>query len=287
MKKSRILSLFLALALSLGIFGYAGDVYAKELFGSCPVCGYDGEDLSDWEYYYTDDWDENYDQDVVWMDEENFDYGDFEPIDPEKSSDRIKKVEEFLSKLLPADRMDRITNIYEDSDGYDGVTAYVDSSDGKKWDLAIDPADVDIENNIKNRGEYSALATLIHEYAHIESLNNTQVKYDDHTPKKGELLLEEGSAKKDAYITEFAKKFWSKDMMKEAKNGSLIADKDSFVTEYAASNAVEDFAESFARFVLDEKKKGNKLVDKKINFFYNYPELVKLREHMNKAIEKL
>jgi hypothetical protein len=54
------------------------------------------------------------------------------------------------------------------------------------------------------------------------------------------------------------------------------------VTEYAASNPDEDFAESFTVFVLKEKPTKPTVnfihKDQKILFFYDFPELVEMRD---------
>ncbi len=60
---------------------------------------------------------------------------------------------------------------------------------------------------------------------------------------------------------------------------------ESFVTEYAATHPAEDIAESFIYFVTLDKPEGNLIKDKKIRFFYAYPELIEIRERMRENIE--
>lgn len=50
-----------------------------------------------------------------------------------------------------------------------------------------------------------------------------------------------------------------------------------FVSDYAATNIEEDIAESFRIFVCGEKPTTLSVADKKVLFFYDYPELVKIR----------
>ena len=54
------------------------------------------------------------------------------------------------------------------------------------------------------------------------------------------------------------------------------------MTEYAATNPSEDFAESFMVFVLKEKPAKSTAdfihKDQKILFFYDFPELVEIRD---------
>jgi len=67
--------------------------------------------------------------------------------------------------------------------------------------------------------------------------------------------------------------------------GDVYNEKD-FVTEYASTNPGEDIAESFAFFVLRPKPSSSKKKsDQKMLFFFDYPELVKLRSYVRSRIE--
>lgn len=49
------------------------------------------------------------------------------------------------------------------------------------------------------------------------------------------------------------------------------------MTDYAATNPGEDIAESWTAFILQPKPTGSTIADQKTLFFYDYPELVRLR----------
>ncbi len=212
-----------------------------------------------------------------------------------ESEERIDALKVLLSKLIPEDRLKRIQNIKEFTDGKDGVLAYVDMADrsGERWNLSCDPADVDLSNEKGDKRDI--LRTLIHEYAHIESLNDTQINHGVYKSESGNIVLEEGTAKEKSYINQFAKKFWTKKMMEEVKNDDdgekaynmYLKNPNNFVSDYAASNVVEDFAESFAAFVLRDKVTDDSIASRKVKFFYGYPDLVELRNHMRKAINDI
>ncbi len=208
----------------------------------------------------------------------------------ESNKEKISAVKELLTKLLPKEKMNRITEITSFTDGKENVLAFVEPIDStsKKWHLAFDSEDVNLKNASLSE-QREVLRTFIHEYAHIESLNETQMKQGDFNRDKGEIKIQEGILKKNSYLAQFASKFWTKDMIAivEKQNPedmlNLYYDNEtSFVTEYASSNFVEDFAESFAEFVLSDKKTNNSIASQKVNFFYDIPEFVKLREHMRK-----
>ena len=53
-----------------------------------------------------------------------------------------------------------------------------------------------------------------------------------------------------------------------------------FVTAYAASSPEEDLAETWAYFVLNPKPRDDSMAHKKVLFFYDFPELVNLRNQI-------
>ena len=84
---------------------------------------------------------------------------------------------------------------------------------------------------------------------------------------------DEGCTKKDSYMNKFSQKFWG-----PAKKG--VYSENNFVTDYAASNREEDFAESFSFYILAKSFSNATVRDQKVNFFNAYPDLVTLRREM-------
>lgn len=132
---------------------------------------------------------------------------------------------------------------------------------------------------------------------HLISLNNTQIE-DDLNQYAETYTIDEGSLKKDSYLNVFYNKFWKnhrnyldktqRDYLSEEEKQELIYDfylehENEFVSDYAATNPVEDLAETFMYFVIEDKPKDNSIKSEKIKFLYNYEELVNLR---NFIIEK-
>ena len=105
-----------------------------------------------------------------------------------------------------------------------------------------------------------------------------------------------GCMKNNSYMNKFFQKFWVDiypsfkwffefdDNDKFLDHNALFYKKyeKQFVTEYAASNPSEDLAESFTAFVLQEKPTKSTVSfihsDQKILFFYDFPELVEMRD---------
>ena len=186
--------------------------------------------------------------------------------------------------------------VYNDQD----TLGYVNVIEGtNKWELGLSLA------LINPRNEDELKATIVHEFAHVLSLREDQVNSDTDNCKT--LTLEEWCALIGSYIHRFYKSYWL-DSNIESEYSELVGtnhdgtedennvgefydnNQDAFVSEYAATNITEDIAESFMMFVLqgsyDEEidLEKNNLSDWKIMFFYDFPELVRLRKFMRKSL---
>jgi len=142
-------------------------------------------------------------------------------------------------------------------------------------------------------------ATLIHEFAHVLTLNKNQMRYYPQTENTTLLerfaencttnVLQEWCLNETAYLDDFIDTFWSDiEYLEQVRNEEINAYEDtpdSFITDYAATNPWEDIAESFTYFVLRAKPEWNTIADKKLQFFYNYPELETLRKQVRSRIQ--
>ncbi|CAH2214503.1 zinc-binding metallopeptidase [Tepidibacter aestuarii] len=196
-------------------------------------------------------------------------------------------------KIIPKSYINRITEFEIMTDGKDETLAYVYSPDNKnkKWTLAID-----IKDAFHKKGKLIGKEldeTIVHEFAHILTLNDNQV-----IPKEEKSLnyiTDEGTTKSNSYLNLFYKKFWA-DIFEEFKaynedeeNEEAIVEfydkyKNRFVSEYSATNPEEDIAETFKAFVVSDKPKGKSIAEKKMLFFYDFTELVKIREEIRKSL---
>ena len=59
---------------------------------------------------------------------------------------------------------------------------------------------------------------------------------------------------------------------------------DRFVSAYSSTNIDEDVAESWTAFVLNDKPLGVTMSEQKILFFYDFSELVDIRDHIRKGL---
>jgi|GEM_PF-3580657 len=198
-----------------------------------------------------------------------------------------------FTKLIPASYRGSFDTFIVFNDAEDSTAAYVQNNDEAltKWTIAVNMADTfDEDGTVYDPKEFNL--TLIHEFAHVMTLNAKQVEADkDEQSCRPQFHTGEGCAKPNAFINLFFKKFWSArdySRVTESESGAeaLYAEKpNSFITDYAATNPGEDIAETFAYFVVKTKPQDDTIKDKKILFFYQHPSLVTLRQNIRKALQ--
>jgi hypothetical protein len=209
---------------------------------------------------------------------------------------------ELFSQLIPADNREFVSEYIVFTDGESNTLAAVEQSytDPEQWIVEVDNADLTDRNGL--------YFTLVHEYAHLMTLGPDQVPpdvevYND--PENADLYDSkvaacptyfpgEGCSLPDSYINTFYNLYWANlvDEWQPIDDLGYTDDLDSyydeiytfyenhqdeFVDDYAATNASEDIAESFAYFVFAPKPAGDTIAEQKILFFYAYPELAQLR----------
>jgi len=200
-----------------------------------------------------------------------------------KNHERIWK---FITDVIPADQRTMLGEFVIFSDGYDNVTGAVDQG-AKEGTWTIEADAVDSQNfNILS-------TTLVHEFAHMLTLNDKQIT--DNTSTCDLYMTLDGCSQNNSYINTFYDAFWIdiydewKSDVKLSKDGEVDEDgvatfyekyTDQFVTDYAPTGPEEDIAESWTYFVFNGKAKDDTIAKQKIEFFSTYPELVQLREKM-------
>ncbi|MCC7117570.1 MAG: hypothetical protein IT310_03505 [Anaerolineales bacterium] len=210
-----------------------------------------------------------------------------------------RQVWDYFVELIPAERRADIAEYAIFTDGVDNTLAAVvqTQSDPTKWSLQVDPEDTK---------QFDVLTpTLLHEYAHLLSLGSAQVVPSlaiFNNPGDNDIYLKEssacpnyftteGCANADSYLDDFYNQFWV-NLHDEWSAINRVEDpterqtqldafyskyEDQFVTVYAATNPEEDLAEAWSVFVLTPKPDADSIMNQKIAFFYNYPEMVELR----------
>lgn len=164
------------------------------------------------------------------------------------------------------------------------LEAFVSQDDDPQtWTLAVNLAWADDESEL--------LATLIHEYGHLLTLNTEQV--DPDVTACPRLDMDEGCADPDSVIEAYYEQFWQRYGVSapDADNDSdSVAQRfydrheADFVDEYAATNVGEDIAETWMTYVVeDHLPLGSGVVAQKLAFFQGYPDLVAIRDRIRAA----
>lgn len=200
----------------------------------------------------------------------------------QSNKDKHKNIWNLFAKLIPRNERKKITQfmIYEgEANGSAGfVVELSDTLDEWVMGIAIDYA---FENgNLINQ---ELLHTMIHEYGHVLTLNDSQL--DPTISRETSVTYHpgEGASKTNSYINKLFNLYW-KDIFElhtNATTNSTLYDfynthKNRFVTDYAVTNPPEDIAEVFTYFIM-EKISNGEIAKKKINMLKSHSELVLLK----------
>jgi hypothetical protein len=197
------------------------------------------------------------------------------------------QVETYLWAAVPPDckalisRLEFFVSQSSAEDPVDGTATPND--DGSRWTLSLDWNEAKsavIEQNPDDEEMFDEV--IAHELGHVLSLKTDQMKDD---AALGTYSDSDGTFTQAAYLNAFYQAFW-----KDSSSGTDAVElydthPGAFVTEYAATDPTEDFAESFAYFVLKIKPAAATERARKIQFFYGYPELIKDRGYLRKFLD--
>ncbi|AIG25313.1 hypothetical protein EGH10_07265 [Brevibacillus laterosporus] len=218
----------------------------------------------------------------------------------------------FYKALIPKEQRKQLTEFTVMTDGKQHVLAnLIQSEDGSnKWRLEMDALDF-------HKADPQLVKELIHETAHLISLGEDQMQsYIEHDKPKARasqsqpknnvkcdsLHVKEGCTKKDSYLNKFYQQFWSM-YEKEWEQTNVETDAaakrvfydtyhQEFVSEYAITNVVEDWAETFTMFTLHDFSQNETTSESQQKFakmksLYAYSELVKVRTEILYQVYKL
>jgi hypothetical protein len=202
---------------------------------------------------------------------------------------------DLFSRITDEEHEGLISEFVIFTDGFQGILAAVAPTPPEfgEWTVYVDGADLEDEGEL--------VLTMAHEYAHILTLESSQIEYSDSfldpsapLPDCGtQVALPEGCAASGSYWEAFYP-FWEPI---EAEHGDIeelqFTDEqeyftqleafygnhqDEFVTPYSATSQAEDMAESFSYWVVDDDPDFGGVAQEKIEFWNQFPELVELRE---------
>jgi hypothetical protein len=212
-----------------------------------------------------------------------------------------EKIWNYFAAIIPADQRQELVAYMISTDGEGKMVASVErsSQQPRDWALNVDIADAGQPHDLT--------FSLLHEFGHLLTLNDSQVTPDPlFLAQPDDLLVyqkeaancpqffTDGCSVSSSYINMFFEQFWPKiydewkkvNAGKDQKNYSSLLAKfyanhsTQFNTPYSATSPEEDIAESWAYFVLTPKPANDSIAHRKLLFFYNFPELVDLRNQI-------
>jgi hypothetical protein len=196
-----------------------------------------------------------------------------------------QKLWRLVKKIIPLNYRSKIGEflIYNGSTTQTRALSIQITNDLSKWRLGI-------AINYANDNQEKLIYAIIHEFGHILTLNNDQINTFIRKSSCTNFYSELGCSKSDSYINQFQNQFWSDiwtSFIQAQGNGEMgIQDfyttySDRFLTENCATSPREDIADTFAIFITREEGSiGTSIAEQKIDFMYNYSELVSLRNYI-------
>lgn len=205
-----------------------------------------------------------------------FSGGRFSPTITDKNQSKYTKAFVSIAGANFANSYLNQISFFDDSSNDSSASVVQDEQNPTKWNLEINMAFADNEQEM--------LMTLVHEYAHVFSLNKEQVN-GDVTGACPRLSISEGCTNQGSFINEFNSQFWTALKADPDSNdfGKYYSGReDDFVSEYAATNALEDFAETFAYATLKDTSDLKGIAAQKVAFMQQDP-IIKKRTSEIKA----
>lgn len=195
-------------------------------------------------------------------------------MDIASPSPRHERYVDRLAELLPEEYHDNFAELVVFRSDRDDVDAFVETTIpyAGEWRYGVSEA-------VFDEGIDSAVNTelMVHEFAHLFSLD--EVFTTDQPRRCHEFFAVAGCVGPNTLYGKFLAEFWDDERLdaaveiRDARNQSRAINKfyrensDEFVSSYAASSPAEDFAESFAHYVLYADDNFGDVAEAKVQFF--------------------
>lgn len=196
-----------------------------------------------------------------------------------------------VHELFPEEYANKVTQfrILKDSSEY--FDAFIETlpPEHKTWRYSVR------EELTKNSGSLPNAELIIHELAHILSYESIPGKKAAKIQKCHAYFVVYGCPPDNSYMDEFIEQFWStadldrvqqfiqsEDMLAAART-YYVKNSTLYVTDYAAVNPEEDFAESFMFYVLGKEIAGAR-ASEKIAFFAQYAKFAVVKSQILKNL---
>lgn len=213
-------------------------------------------------------------------------------LDFQRDTQKHQEIWSLVKKVVPLSNRSKMSQFMIYSGSVSGSLGYVFNTkqDLTKWEMGI-AIDYAYEGGFNKDGELAY--TIIHEFGHILTLNNTQVDASISEGNCTNYFVGEGCARTNANINKLHSRFW-KDIWGEYTNAQNSESaqrqfyekyKSHFLTAYASTNPAEDIAEVFATFVTRSGGvNGSSMAEQKIQLMYDDSEMISLRNYIRSHV---
>lgn len=205
----------------------------------------------------------------------------------------------FAKKILPLHTITQLKTIQIVTDGRLQTLSSVEKNDDETWKISLDITDSFKTNIQKNRLSH----TLIKTFGEIYFFNNDQINRIDVVNRA--LTIDEqkilsktcpnnyfsayGCMKNGAYLDNFYKEFWS-ELYKEwieMDNPKILYSRydNTFHKIDSTTDPLSDMLNAWTYFIITDKPTTESILDKKVLFFYEYPELLRIRDWIRANLE--
>jgi len=208
------------------------------------------------------------------------------------NDDMFREIWRDTKRILPERWLkNAFSEFHINSDGEEGTLAYVQADEYQegRWIIAFD----DLDYTGINDKEF--IHTVIHEFGHVVFLGEDQLDAEFAEPCNT-YRVEEGCSKSNSHINHFYQTFWTtlidENLAADGDEDELLAFYEKypnqFISEYAATDPVEDAAEVFTHFVLREKPNlANTVINEKILFMHTQAPLAALRTELRAKLSRI
>lgn len=171
--------------------------------------------------------------------------------------------DDFAALIPRAERPDLVQFVIENLPDGGAFVVRVDG-DTFEWIVGFNYAFV----CLPDANEYYAI--MIHEFGHIMTLRETQSHGDDVDVEVCDATF--NCSLPQSYLNQFFQRFWTDVYAEFQMTGDPAALYERypsyFVSEYAATNVIEDIAETWTNFVMNPAPTGAERRHEKVAFFY-------------------
>jgi|GEM_PF-969731 hypothetical protein len=176
--------------------------------------------------------------------------------------------------------------VFKDKGGDFGAFVETIPPDHTSWSFAVNTDLLGRENT------ESSTELIVHELAHIISYESIVGVPLPGSASCHSYFKTRGCPKENSYLAVFVDEFWSVSNLERAlrlrKNPDAIdiadeyfeSNEDEYVSGYAALSPEEDFAESFAQYVVARRSQTNSTASEKVWWFDQFTDLQDIRQYI-------